>query len=232
MCWRAPSRAASMRRPPCPSLARCQAGATNLAEVANPILFGALSHEEAGMPSSVIADIAYEPKRRTAEGHFRDRPHLRIFRRSPAMWRHRFGRPFPKARSSTLLYSRSLRFQGTHADAAQNRSARYGAGSENGVAPVIMSAISRPVTGPSVSPQWAWPKASHRPACPGARPITGSESGKFGRAPSQGSSSAARRAETARAPPASAGRTAPASAPHRALRIPRRWSGGCPAPSA
>ena len=36
-----------------------------------------------------------------------------------------------------------------------NRSAAYGAGSQNGVAPVIISAKSRPDTGPSVSPQWA-----------------------------------------------------------------------------
>jgi hypothetical protein len=33
------------------------------------------------------------------------------------------------------------------------RSARNGLGSQNGVAPVIISAINRPVTGPSVSPQ-------------------------------------------------------------------------------
>src|SRR5215469_2391405 len=38
-----------------------------------------------------------------------------------------------------------------------NRSAAYGAGSMNGVAPVIISAMRRPVTGPNVSPQWAWP---------------------------------------------------------------------------
>ena len=40
---------------------------------------------------------------------------------------------------------------------AAKRSAAYGAGSQNGVAPVIISAISRPLTGPSVRPQWAWP---------------------------------------------------------------------------
>ena len=38
-----------------------------------------------------------------------------------------------------------------------NRSAENGAGSQNGVAPVIISASSRPVTGPSVRPQCAWP---------------------------------------------------------------------------
>ena len=95
----------------------------------------------------------------------------------------------------------------------ENRSARYGAGSQNGVSPVIISAIMRPVAGPSVSPQCAWPMASHRPARPGARPMTGRESGKHGRAPSQVFVVArARRAETARAPSASCGRTAPASA--------------------
>src|SRR5262249_39832714 len=44
-----------------------------------------------------------------------------------------------------------------------NRSARNGLGSQNGVAPAISSATRRPVAGPSVSPQWAWPKASHNP---------------------------------------------------------------------
>jgi hypothetical protein len=34
-----------------------------------------------------------------------------------------------------------------------NLSAPYGAGSQNGVAPVIISAINRPVAGPSVKPQ-------------------------------------------------------------------------------
>ena len=43
----------------------------------------------------------------------------------------------------------------------------------------------RPVAGPSVRPQCAWPMASHRPGKPGARPITGRESGKHGRLPSQ-----------------------------------------------
>src|ERR1039458_8720476 len=62
-------------------------------------------------------------------------------------------------------------------DYLRNRSARYGAGSQNGDAPVIISAIMRPVAGPSVSPQWAWPMASHNPLKPGARPITGRESG-------------------------------------------------------
>ena len=56
--------------------------------------------------------------------------------------------------------------------------------------PVIMSASRRPVAGPSVSPQCACPIASHRPACPGARPITGRESGKHGRLPIQVLSSA------------------------------------------
>ena len=50
--------------------------------------------------------------------------------------------------------------------------------------------MRRPVTGPSVNPQWAWPTASHNPFCPGAGPITGRESGKHGRAPSQVRSSA------------------------------------------
>ncbi len=56
--------------------------------------------------------------------------------------------------------------------------------------PPSSRAISRPVTGPSVSPQWAWPMVSHRPGRPGARPITGRESGKHGREPSQVLSSA------------------------------------------
>ena len=33
--------------------------------------------------------------------------------------------------------------------------AEYGAGSQNGVAPVTISAMSRPLAGPSVKPQWA-----------------------------------------------------------------------------
>ena len=53
-----------------------------------------------------------------------------------------------------------------------------------------MSAIKRPVTGPSVRPQCACPIASHRPLKPGARPITGRESTKQGRLPSQVLSSA------------------------------------------
>jgi hypothetical protein len=32
-----------------------------------------------------------------------------------------------------------------------------GAGSQNVVTPVIISPISRPVTGPSVGPEWPWP---------------------------------------------------------------------------
>src|ERR1044072_9531496 len=52
--------------------------------------------------------------------------------------------------------------------------------------PDIMSPMSRPVTGPSVSPQWPWPNASHSPVCPGARPSTGRESGMFGRRPRHG----------------------------------------------
>src|SRR6267154_2068331 len=70
-----------------------------------------------------------------------------------------------------------------------NRSAEYGAGSLNGVAPVIISASSRPDTGPSVRPQWAWPVSSQSPGWPGARPITGRESAKHGRDPIQGCAS-------------------------------------------
>ena len=67
---------------------------------------------------------------------------------------------------------------------------RYAAGSQNGVSPAIISPSSTPVMGPSVSPQWAWPMASHMPLMPGARPMTGRESGKDGRQPSQVLSSA------------------------------------------
>ena len=70
-----------------------------------------------------------------------------------------------------------------------NRSAAYGFGSQNGVAPVISSAMRRPVAGPSVRPQWPWPQASQRPRWRGAGAITGRESGKQGRAPSQGCAS-------------------------------------------
>ena len=42
------------------------------------------------------------------------------------------------------------------------------------------------MAGPSVRPEWPWPMASHRPSRPGARPITGRESAKQGRAPSHG----------------------------------------------
>ena len=44
-----------------------------------------------------------------------------------------------------------------------NRSALKGLGSQNGVAPVIISAINRPVAGPSVNPQWPCPNASQSP---------------------------------------------------------------------
>src|SRR5580704_17717970 len=42
-------------------------------------------------------------------------------------------------------------------DHCLKRSAPYGAGSQKGVAPVSISARSRPVAGPSVRPQWPWP---------------------------------------------------------------------------
>ena len=44
----------------------------------------------------------------------------------------------------------------------QNRSARYGCMSTAGLSPVTISAISRPVRGPSVRPWWAWPNANQR----------------------------------------------------------------------
>ena len=59
-------------------------------------------------------------------------------------------------------------------------------GSMNGVSPVIISASSRPLTGPSVRPRCWWPKSNHRPLWRGAGPMTGSMSGRHGRRPSQG----------------------------------------------
>ena len=44
-----------------------------------------------------------------------------------------------------------------------NRSGLKGLGSQNGVAPVIISAINRPVAGPSVNPQCPCPNASQSP---------------------------------------------------------------------
>ena len=84
------------------------------------------------------------------------------------------------------------------------------------LSPAIISAISVPVAGPSVSPQCAWPIASHRPAGParGRSPAANRESTAARRARS--CRRRARRAETTRAPSASAGRTAPASALRRA----------------
>ncbi len=74
-----------------------------------------------------------------------------------------------------------------------NRNARpqTGAGSANGVSPVIISASRRPVAGPSVRPWCWWPKSNHSPAWRGALPITGSMSGRHGRAPIQGFASTA-----------------------------------------
>ena len=51
---------------------------------------------------------------------------------------------------------------------------------------VTISPISRPVTGPSVKPWCAWPKANHRPPWRGARPMTGIMSGVHGREPIHG----------------------------------------------
>ncbi len=62
-------------------------------------------------------------------------------------------------------------------------------GSANGVSPQIISAIKRPLTGPCVKPWCWWPKSNHKPRCRGAGPITGSMSGKQGRAPIHGSAS-------------------------------------------
>ena len=96
-------------------------------------------------------------------------------------------------------------------------------GSQNGVAPVIISAISRPVTGAErqppmrvtvVEPQPRLSRraADHRTRVGEARP----------RSHPGLRLDAARPADRAPAPPASAGRTAPASARRRGRRIRRR----------
>ena len=118
-------------------------------------------------------------------------------------WKDKFGTIIPSFRDGAKrrtrnpnAHSRAYWIPGSRAahaprnDYARKRSARYGAGSQNGASPAIISAIMRPVAGPSVRPQCAWPTASQRPAWPGAGPITGRESGKAGRLPSQVLSSA------------------------------------------
>src|ERR1700741_1360351 len=72
----------------------------------------------------------------------------------------RSGRPDDKLRDAVLRAALAGHDGKAH---FPNRSALKGLGSQNGVAPVIISAINRPVAGPSVSPQWPCPNASQSP---------------------------------------------------------------------
>lgn len=105
------------------------------------------------MLSSIIADFEYDTDRAQLTVRFVSGRTYRYFLvPSDCVTR------FAAAESKGGFFNRYIRDkypcrEVTPRAGQANRVARYGAGSTNGVAPLIMSPINRPVDGPSVKPQ-------------------------------------------------------------------------------